>query len=117
MSVDNLKQEKELQWRLPLLGPECFFQMSRANTITGADNQHFEGTALGVEGSKNRSSLSHLEDKVPGSGIRHEESDAQGSVTTAPSSTSILHQNFPLSCRSKAVPRLPMYHYRVWGQA
>ena len=73
-------------------------QTSRANTITGADTQRFEGTALRAEGSKNRSSLSHLEDKVRGSSIRHEESDVQGSVTTAPcasdASTAILHQIF-----------------------
>ena len=71
MSVDKLKQEKELQWRLHLLGPECFFQTSRANTITGADNQHFEGTALRVEGSKNRSSLS-IRYRVRGSGMRNQ---------------------------------------------
>ena len=28
------------------------FRMSRANTTTGADNQHFEATALKVEGSR-----------------------------------------------------------------
>ena len=73
------------------------FLMRHGSRITGSGYQHFEAKALRLDGSRIEVHYV-LEDKVQGSGIRHEESDVQGSVTKAhcasDASTSILHQIF-----------------------